>query len=297
MSAPLSPAARTRTSNWPSWGSGSGRSATWIRPSTIVAARMSARVLRPFEASVVQRSRNSVIRADSPGKRGRGRPSHSPFSPALARVAPASRRPRCSAARSGAAAACRPARTPGPADPRLPGRRRLARHDDPLAARERLPHAPRRNPHQRGLLAEACGRLEERSSASRRPGERVAIIGQSRGGIFARAWRSAGPDLVSGIVTLGSPTVNQLASHPFVLAQVALVGALGTGPRPRHAPDELPARRVLHATSATTSPRRSRPRSASPRSTRAPTESSTGTPAWTRRPSRSRSAPHTSAWA
>ena len=53
MSAPLRPAARTRTSNWPSWGSGSGRSATSIRPSTIVAARMLARVLpvRPWRSA------------------------------------------------------------------------------------------------------------------------------------------------------------------------------------------------------------------------------------------------------
>jgi hypothetical protein len=34
---------------------------------------------------------------------------------------------------------------------------------------------------------------------------------------------------VSGIVTLGSPTVSQLRVHPLVLAQVALLGTLGTG--------------------------------------------------------------------
>jgi triacylglycerol lipase len=34
---------------------------------------------------------------------------------------------------------------------------------------------------------------------------------------------------VSGIVTMGSPTVSQLSTHPFLLAQIALVGALGTG--------------------------------------------------------------------
>src|SRR6201991_1613217 len=45
MSAPLRPAARTRTSNWPSCGSGSGRSATSIRPSTMVAARIFGTVL------------------------------------------------------------------------------------------------------------------------------------------------------------------------------------------------------------------------------------------------------------
>jgi pimeloyl-ACP methyl ester carboxylesterase len=69
-------------------------------------------------------------------------------------------------------------------------------------------------------------RLEE---LFERSGERVAIIGQSRGGIFARVLGVRRPDLVSGVVTLGSPTVNQLRAHPFVLAQIALVGTLGTG--------------------------------------------------------------------
>jgi len=69
-------------------------------------------------------------------------------------------------------------------------------------------------------------RLEGFAEAS---GERVAIIGQSRGGVFARVLAARRPDLVSGIVTLGSPTVRQLWVHPFVLAHVAIVGALGTG--------------------------------------------------------------------
>ena len=61
----------------------------------------------------------------------------------------------------------------------------------------------------------------------------MALIGQSRGGIFARALAARRPDLVSGIVTLGAPTVSQLSTHPLVLAQVALVGALGTAARAR----------------------------------------------------------------
>jgi len=81
-----------------------------------------------------------------------------------------------------------------------------------------------------GCSAEACDRLEERlEDLADTTGERVAIIGQSRGGIFARALAVRRPDLVSSIVTLGSPTVNQLRTHPVVLAQVAIVGALGTG--------------------------------------------------------------------
>jgi pimeloyl-ACP methyl ester carboxylesterase len=76
----------------------------------------------------------------------------------------------------------------------------------------------------------ACARLEKRLEGfAEATGERVAIIGQSRGGVFARALAVRRPDLVSGIVTLGSPTVGQLRVHPVVLAQVGLVAALGTG--------------------------------------------------------------------
>jgi pimeloyl-ACP methyl ester carboxylesterase len=59
-------------------------------------------------------------------------------------------------------------------------------------------------------------------------GERVAIIGQSRGGVIARALAKRRPDLVSGIVTLGSPNAGMLDIHPLVLASVVGVGALGT---------------------------------------------------------------------
>jgi len=76
----------------------------------------------------------------------------------------------------------------------------------------------------------ACRRLEVRLEAlAEKAGEPVAIIGQSRGGIFAKALAARRPELVAGIVTLGAPTVSQLRVHPLVLAQVGLVGALGSG--------------------------------------------------------------------
>jgi pimeloyl-ACP methyl ester carboxylesterase len=59
-------------------------------------------------------------------------------------------------------------------------------------------------------------------------GDRVAIVGQSRGGIIARALAVQRPDLVSGIVTLGSPVKNMLHVHPVVWGSIGLVGALGT---------------------------------------------------------------------
>lgn len=61
-----------------------------------------------------------------------------------------------------------------------------------------------------------------------RRGERVAIVGQSRGGSLARVLAVRRPDLVSGIVTLGSPVLEPLAVHPLVRLQVAAVSALGT---------------------------------------------------------------------
>ena len=80
-----------------------------------------------------------------------------------------------------------------------------------------------------GCSEEACKRLEARLEGfAEATGQRVAIVGQSRGGIFARALAVRRPDLVTGIVTLGSPTVGQLRIHPLVLAQVGLVSALGS---------------------------------------------------------------------
>ena len=79
----------------------------------------------------------------------------------------------------------------------------------------------------------ACMRLEERLEClAARTGQRVVIIGQSRGGVFAKALGARRPDLVSGVVTLGAPVVSQLAVHPFVLAPVGVLAALGSGPVP-----------------------------------------------------------------
>ena len=79
----------------------------------------------------------------------------------------------------------------------------------------------------------ACARLEQRvDSLADRTGRRVVLLGQSRGGVFAKALAARRPDLVAGIVTLGAPVVSQLAVHPVVLWQVGVVAALGSGPLP-----------------------------------------------------------------
>ena len=81
-----------------------------------------------------------------------------------------------------------------------------------------------------GCSQDACVRIEERLDAlADRTGQPVAIVGQSRGGVLARVVATRRPDLVSGIITLGAPTVGMLRVHPLVLLQVGLVGALGTG--------------------------------------------------------------------
>ena len=61
---------------------------------------------------------------------------------------------------------------------------------------------------------------------------RVVIIGQSRGGVFAKALGARRPDLVAGRRRRSARrSVSQLAVHPLVLAQVGVVAALGTGGR------------------------------------------------------------------
>ena len=61
-------------------------------------------------------------------------------------------------------------------------------------------------------------------------GQKAFVIGQSRGGCFARVLAVRRPDLVRGIVTLGSPHLDPLAVHPIVWVQgaaLATVGSLG----------------------------------------------------------------------
>ena len=189
---------------------------------------------------------------------------------------------------------------PGAADPRLHGRRRLAGDDDPLAARERLPHAPRRDPRQRRLLARTIDRLEAAPRGLRRGLRRARgdHRPEPRRHLRPRARARAGPTSSAGSSRSAAPTVSQLSAHPFVLAQVALVGALGTGRVPGMFRDELPARRVLRAL-----PRRFRRPTFPPEVgftalySQHRRRSSTGTPAWTRPPSRSRCAPRTWGWA
>jgi triacylglycerol lipase len=72
-------------------------------------------------------------------------------------------------------------------------------------------------------------RLEERlERLVSEQGQRAAIVGQSRGGTFAKVLANRRPDLVTGVVALGSPQLDPLAVHPLVRLQVEAVSRLGS---------------------------------------------------------------------
>ena len=71
-------------------------------------------------------------------------------------------------------------------------------------------------------LQERLGRAVDRAGA------RALLIGQSRGGVLARALTALRPDLVQTLVTLGSPMLDQLAVKRRVRPSIWAVGLLGT---------------------------------------------------------------------
>src|SRR3954453_12545500 len=72
-------------------------------------------------------------------------------------------------------------------------------------------------------------RLEERlERLVELQGKRAAVVGQSRGGTLAKVLAKRRPDLVSGVVGLGSPQTNPLAGHPIVRLQVEAVSRPGS---------------------------------------------------------------------
>lgn len=66
-------------------------------------------------------------------------------------------------------------------------------------------------------------RLEEVVTATGRP---AVVIGQSRGGLTAKLLAVLRPDLVAGIVTLGTPLTDPLAIHPAARRHVDSVATL-----------------------------------------------------------------------
>jgi triacylglycerol lipase len=59
-------------------------------------------------------------------------------------------------------------------------------------------------------------------------GEQAVIIAHSRGGQFARSVAVRRPELVRGLITLGSPLLRLLAAQPIVLLKVLGHGVIGS---------------------------------------------------------------------
>ena len=162
---------------------------------------------------------------------------------------------------------------------------------DPLAARLAADgHRPWIARIGRNLACSevAVGRvLHDLEVAAARHGSHV-LVGHSRGGLLALVVARRRPDLVAGVVTLGSPHRDQLAIHPFLWAQALALAAAGTLGLPGSSAWAARSGRAARRSAATSPPRRS-PRSDASRSTHARTASSTGAPAWTAKATTSRS--------
>ena len=68
------------------------------------------------------------------------------------------------------------------------------------------------------ILLEGLGR--SLAAAYGATGRRVAVVGHSRGGILAKVLGDRHPDLVSHVVTLGSPLADPFEIHPVTMAGV-----------------------------------------------------------------------------
>jgi pimeloyl-ACP methyl ester carboxylesterase len=72
-------------------------------------------------------------------------------------------------------------------------------------------------------------RLEARlEHVVERTGRPAVVLGQSRGGVLGRVLAVRRPELVEELVTLGSPTSDQLAVHRGTWLSIGAVGLLGT---------------------------------------------------------------------
>jgi pimeloyl-ACP methyl ester carboxylesterase len=72
-------------------------------------------------------------------------------------------------------------------------------------------------------------RIDEHAEATGGP---VVLIGQSRGGGLARLATLRRPDLVDGLVMLGSPVLDPLAAHPMVIRAARVLAGLAAAGTP-----------------------------------------------------------------
>ncbi|WP_235738552.1 esterase/lipase family protein [Nocardioides alcanivorans] len=83
---------------------------------------------------------------------------------------------------------------------------------------------PARLTSNTGCLTATADMLEQRLEAiAQRRGSRVHIVGHSLGGMLARGLVVRRPDLVAGIVTLGSPTMAPGCAHPLLLGAAEIL--------------------------------------------------------------------------
>jgi pimeloyl-ACP methyl ester carboxylesterase len=90
-------------------------------------------------------------------------------------------------------------------------------------------------------------RLERRlERAYVETGRRVAIVGQSRGGVFGRALAVRRPGLVGAVIGMGSPLVDPLTSiHPLLHVQLELLAQFGDRKVPRLASHSCLDREII----------------------------------------------------
>jgi pimeloyl-ACP methyl ester carboxylesterase len=85
-----------------------------------------------------------------------------------------------------------------------------------------------------GCTLDAAALLEMRlESIAARRGTKVRIVGHSLGGMLARGVAARRPDLVSGIVTMGSPVLAPAAHHVTLSASVDVLVRLSRAGMPR----------------------------------------------------------------
>jgi len=78
-----------------------------------------------------------------------------------------------------------------------------------------------------GCTMEASEALERRIEAiALRRGRKVTLVGHSLGGLMARGLAARRPDLVEGIITLGSPILAPGAAHSFLLFDLKVLNRL-----------------------------------------------------------------------
>src|SRR3954452_12248947 len=97
-------------------------------------------------------------------------------------------------------------------------------------------------------------RLERRlEKAYRETGRRVAIVGQSRGGVFGRTLAVRRPDLVGAVIGMGSPLLDPLTNiHPLLHLQLELLARMGDRKIPRIASHSCLDKEIVEQLNTTT---------------------------------------------